>query len=45
MRFAHVDVRDHIVSLKTTTRRRSGAMDPRNNRDAQKPTFARFLAS
>ncbi len=43
MRLASGDVRDHIVSHKTTTDHRIGATGLCCGRDVKKSTFAEFL--
>jgi hypothetical protein len=45
MRFARGDVRDHIVSHKTTTDLRIGAKEGCSRRDSPESIFARFSAS
>src|SRR6516225_5714609 len=45
MRFVRSDVRDHIVSQKTTTDLRIGTTEHRSGGVVQKSPFARFLAS
>jgi hypothetical protein len=45
MRFMRSDVRDHIVSHKTTTDLRIGAKEGCNRRDSSESIFARFSAS
>ena len=42
MRFARGDMRDHIVSHKTTTDLRSGATELCSGQGVEKSTFARF---
>ena len=45
MRFARGDVRDLIVSPKTTMDLRTGAKEPCSGRNVYRSTFARFSGS